>query len=178
MIRQWYGLTLTAKVLYPPQKSEARNFGMVEATVFPLSLFRSEISDSHGDECSGLLVFYQPLSRPRLTHKRSDGGSTHLWNVGKLLDYTTQHPRRLVILFFLYVRLSPVSLTLFTSHINKCRRSQWPSSMKRGPRSLGRWNPGFESRLRHGCLPSSVHNHHSLVTVSSTLENLVTEKAS
>jgi hypothetical protein len=39
--------------------------------------------------------------------------------------------------------------------------------------SLGRWNRGFESCLRHRCLPSCIHYHHSLITVSSTLYAVV-----
>jgi hypothetical protein len=42
------------------------------------------------------------------------------------------------------------------------RRSQWPRGPKRRPWQLGRWDPSFESRLRHGCL-SSYHSLYSLV---------------
>jgi hypothetical protein len=53
-----------------------------------------------------------------------------------------------------------------------------PHSLKRRPRSLGRRDRGFKSHLRHGCLSSYIHCHHSFVTLSSTLYILVTEKAS
>jgi hypothetical protein len=36
----------------------------------------------------------------------------------------------------------------------------------------------FKSRLRHGCLSSSIHNRHSLVTLSLTLYSPVIEKTS
>jgi hypothetical protein len=35
--------------------------------------------------------------RVRLTYRADDGGSMHIWNIGKLLpNYTAQHPRRLL----------------------------------------------------------------------------------
>jgi hypothetical protein len=55
--------------------------------------------------------------------------------------------------------------------------SQLPRVMRGRPWSLGRWDRGFESRLRQGCLSSSIH-HHSFMTISSTLYSLVTNKAS
>jgi hypothetical protein len=60
------------------------------------------------------------------------------------------------------------------------RLSQWPRGLRRRPWSLGLWNRGFESRLIHGCLSSSIHHyyHHSLLTLPWTLYSLVTEKAS
>jgi hypothetical protein len=42
-------------------------------------------------------------------------------------------------------------------------RSQWP-------RGMGLDHRGFQSRLRHGCLPSSIYHHHSIVTLKSTPE--------
>jgi hypothetical protein len=47
--------------------------------------------------------------------------------------------------------------------------SQWPQGLKGRPWSLGRWDRGFESRLRHVCLSSSIHHYHSPITLSSTL---------
>jgi hypothetical protein len=35
------------------------------------------------------------------------------------------------------------------------RWSQWPHGLRCRPWSLGSWDSGFESRLRHGCLSSS-----------------------
>jgi hypothetical protein len=34
---------------------------------------------------------------------------------------------------------------------NRCG-SQWPRNLRRRPSSLGQWDRGFKSRLRHGCL--------------------------
>jgi hypothetical protein len=34
-------------------------------------------------------------------------------------------------------------------------RAQWPRILKYRPWSLGRWDCGFESRLKHGCVSSS-----------------------
>jgi hypothetical protein len=56
--------------------------------------------------------------------------------------------------------------------------SLWPHGLKCRPWSLRHWDSQFESHLRHGCLSLSIHHHHSLVTLSSTLCSLVTEKAS
>jgi hypothetical protein len=54
--------------------------------------------------------------------------------------------------------------------------SGWVGVSDGAGRGLGvdRWERGFESRIKHGCLSSSVHHHHhhSLVTLSSTLCSL------
>jgi hypothetical protein len=55
--------------------------------------------------------------------------------------------------------------------------SQWPRGLRCRPWSLGRWDHGFKSCLRHRYLSSSTH-HHSLVSLSSMPYGLVTEKAS
>jgi hypothetical protein len=48
-------------------------------------------------------------------------------------------------------------------------RSQWLRGLRRGRWPLGRWDCGFESRLRHWCLSSSAHRQNTLVTLSPTL---------
>jgi hypothetical protein len=55
--------------------------------------------------------------------------------------------------------------------------SLWPHGLKCRPWSLRHWDSRFESHLWHGWLSLSIH-HHSLVTLSSTVYSLVTEKAS
>jgi hypothetical protein len=45
-------------------------------------------------------------------------------------------------------------LGLFPGSEDHHSRSQWPRGLRRRPSSLGRWDHGFESRLRHGCLSS------------------------
>jgi hypothetical protein len=40
------------------------------------------------------------------------------------------------------------------------RRSQWPPGLRPRLWSLGLWDLGFESWLRHGCLSSILHHHH------------------
>jgi hypothetical protein len=43
--------------------------------------------------CS-LVEVYRRFRGAYCLHHRPDGGSKHLWNVGKLTDYTAQHPSR------------------------------------------------------------------------------------
>jgi hypothetical protein len=53
--------------------------------------------------------------------------------------------------------------------------SQWPCGLRCWHWSLGRWDRGLESRLRHGCLSSSIHHHHHyqlLVALSLILYSL------
>jgi hypothetical protein len=57
---------------------------------------------------------------------------------------------------------------LCTSMASHSRRSHWPRDLRRRPWWLGRWDRGFESRLRHGYLSSS------LCVVLSCVETIAT----
>jgi hypothetical protein len=55
-----------------------------------------------------------------MTHRPDDGGSKHLWNVGKLLpDYTAQHPIILAAVRTLNLTFSS------TGHYRHCSVFQW-----------------------------------------------------
>jgi hypothetical protein len=56
----------------------------------------------HWSARSTWLLYNQLPFRARLTHRPDDGGSTHLWNVGRhRFDYTAVYPRRLWISYSL-----------------------------------------------------------------------------
>jgi hypothetical protein len=83
--------------------------------------------------------------------------------------------------WFLYFQLITLKMeavrTSETSVYFNDSQSQWLCGLRHRPWSFGRCDHGFESRLMHGCMSSSIHQH-LLVTLSLTLYSLVSEKVS
>jgi hypothetical protein len=60
-------------------------------------------------------------------------------------------------------------IKLMSTKFTEVGRSQCPRGLRLGLDRFDSDTVGFESRLVHECLSLSVHHHHPLITLSSTL---------
>jgi hypothetical protein len=90
-----------------------------------------------------------------------------------LLVDTTWFGQKMSVCTLSKYKYSSTSQTVWLNQTTPVSVATW--CLRHMTWSSWHWDCWFESRLRHGCLCSSSH-HHSLVTLSSTLYRLVTER--